>query len=48
MQITYKEKKLEIENPVKVKELFAEEIANSKYTVMGCVVNNEYQTLNYE
>ena len=48
MVITYKENKLEIEKPVMVKELFAEEIANSKYNVMGCLVNNEYQTLNYE
>ena len=41
MKIAYKEKELEIENPVMVKELFANEIANSKYNVMGCLVNNE-------
>ena len=48
MKITYKDKVLDIEKPVMVKDLFAEEIANSKYNVMGCLVNNEYQTLNYE
>ena len=28
--------------------IFAEEIANSKYNVMGCLVNNDYQSLDYE
>lgn len=33
---------------MQIKEKFKEEIKNSKYKVMGCIVNNEYQTLNYE
>ena len=33
---------------MKIKEKFKNEIENSKYHVMGCFVNNEYQTLNYE
>lgn len=33
---------------MKIKEKFKDEIANSKYNVMGCIVNNEYQTLDYE
>ncbi len=48
MIITCKDKKIEIEKPVMVKDLFAEEIANSKYNVMGCLVNNDYQSLDYE
>ena len=48
MTIKYKDKEIEIEKPAMVKDLFAEEIANSKYNVLGCLVNNEYQTLNYE
>ena len=48
MKITFKDKIMEIQNKEKVKDLFAEEIKNNKYNVMGCLVNNEYQTLNYE
>ena len=48
MKITYKDKDYEIEKPVMVKDLFAKEIENSRYSVMGCLVNNEYQTLDYE
>lgn len=48
MQITYKNKKIECKNNIKVKDLLKEEIKNSKYNVLGCLVNNEYQTLNYE
>ena len=48
MKITYKDKVFDIEKPTMVKDLFVEEIANSRYNVMGCLVNNEYQTLNYE
>lgn len=33
---------------MKVKDLLKEKIENNKYNVMGCIVNNEYQTLNYE
>ena len=48
MIITYKDDKKEINEPIKVKDLFAEEIKNSKYNIMGCLVNNEYQTLTFE
>ncbi|MBR3003301.1 MAG: nucleoside kinase [Clostridia bacterium] len=48
MKITYKDEILEVENNIKVKDLFKEEIENNKYNVMGSIVNNEYQTLNYE
>ena len=48
MKITYKDKDYEIEKTVMVKDLFAKEIENSRYSVMGCLVNNEYQTLDYE
>lgn len=48
MIITYKDGKKEINEPIKVKDLFAEEIKNSKYNIMGCLVNNEYQTLTFE
>ena len=33
---------------MKIKEKFKTEIENSRYHVMGAIVNNEYQTLNYE
>lgn len=48
MIITYKDDKKEINEPIKVKDLFAEEIKNSKYNIIGCLVNNEYQTLTFE
>ena len=48
MIITYKDDKKEINEPIKVKDLFADEIKNSKYNIMGCLVNNEYQTLTFE
>ena len=48
MKITYKGKELEVKNPIKVEELLKEEIENSKYKVVGCIFNNEYQNLEYE
>ena len=33
---------------MRIKEKFKTEIENSRYHVMGAIVNNEYQTLNYE
>ena len=48
MKITYKDKIINIESAIKVKDLFKDEIAKYKYNVMGCLVNNEYQTLNFE
>lgn len=48
MNITYKDKILKLERCMTVGELLKDEIESSKYNVMGCIVNNEYQTLNYE
>ena len=31
-----------------IKEKYKTEIENSKYNVVGCIVNNNYQTLNYQ
>lgn len=33
---------------MKVKELLKEQIENSKYEIMGCTVNNEYQSIEYD
>ena len=33
---------------MKVKELYKDKIENSKYEIMGCKVNNEYQSIEYE
>ena len=33
---------------MKVKELYKEKIENSKYEIVGCTVNNEYQNIEYE
>ena len=48
MKITYKGKELEVQEPIKVEELLKKEINNSKYKVVGCIFNNEYQNLEYE
>ncbi len=37
-----------IENPITVQELLKDEIKASKYAVIGCIFNNEYQNLSYE
>ena len=43
MKVTYKEKEIEVEKPIKIEELLKKEIDNSKYKVVGCIFNNEYQ-----
>ena len=48
MKVTYKEKEFEINEKIKIKDLLKEEIQNSKYEIMGCKVNNQYQTIEYE
>ena len=48
MRITFENKVFEIENSIKIKDLLKEEIKNNKYMVMGCIVNNEYQNIEYE
>ena len=48
MKVTYKDKILEVENNTKVRDLLKEEIENNQYSVMGCIVNNEYQNLDFE
>ena len=45
MKITYKGKELEVQEPIKIEELLKKEIDNSKYKVVGCIFNNEYQNL---
>ena len=45
MQIQYKDKIMEFNQPMTINELLKEEIENSKYTVVAAVFNNEYQNL---
>ena len=33
---------------MKVKELYKDQIENSKYEIVGCTVNNEYQSIEYD
>ena len=48
MKITFKDKIYEINKKTRVNELLKEEIQKSKHQVMGCIVNNEYQRLDFE
>ena len=48
MKIIYEGKELYLKENTKVKDLLAKEIKESKYTVVGCIYNNEYQNLEYE
>ena len=48
MKIIYEGKGLYLKENTKVKDLLAKEIKESKYTVVGCIYNNEYQNLEYE
>ena len=48
MKVTFKEKEYEINEKIKIKDLLKQEIENSKYEIMGCKVNNKYQTIEYE
>lgn len=45
MIVTYENKKIEIKKETTVKEILKEEIEKSKYTVVGCIYNNEYKNL---
>ena len=47
VEITYKGKELEVQEPIKIEELLKKEIDNSKYKVVGCIFNNEYQNFEY-
>ena len=48
MEIKYKGKKMEVKEGLKVSEAFKDDIKNSKYTVVGCLYNNEYTNLEKE
>lgn len=48
MKIQYKDKKMEIENPITVKQLLESEIKASEHEVIAATFNNEYVNLNYE
>lgn len=48
MKIQYKDKKMEIENPIKIKYLLESEIKASEYVVVGATFNNKYVNLDYE
>ena len=45
MKIQYKDKVMEIDQPMTINELLKEEIENSEYTVVAAVFNNEYKNL---
>ncbi len=48
MDIKYKNKKIKVDEKIKISELFEDEIKESEYTVIAAKFNNEYQNLNYE
>ena len=48
MKIQYKDKKMEIENLITVKQLLESEIKASEHEVIAATFNNEYVNLNYE
>ncbi len=48
MKIKYNTEEYIIEKPTKVEDLMKKEIESSKYKVIGCIFNNEYQNLSYE
>lgn len=48
MNIKYNGRSMKIEYGLTVKEALKEEIENSKYTVVGCLYNNEYRNLETE
>ena len=48
MKIQYKDKKMEIENPLTIKQLLESEIKASENEVIAATFNNEYVNLNYE
>ena len=48
MKIIYETKEYDLQKPTTVQELLKQEIQSSKYKVVGCIFNNEYQNLEYE
>lgn len=48
MKVQYKDKKIEIENPIKIKDLLESEIKASEHEVIAATFNNEYVNLEYE
>ena len=48
MKVQYKDQIIELEQKLKVSEILKDEIENSKYPVIGCRFNNEYQNLGHE
>ena len=47
MKIQYQDKIMEVNQPITIQELLAEEISKSKHTVVGAIFNNEYANLEY-
>ena len=47
-KVRYNNEEYTIEKPITVQELLKKEIEKSKYTVVGCIFNNEYQNLSYK
>lgn len=47
MKIQYQDKIMEVNQPITIQELLAEEINKSEYTVIGAIFNNEYANLKY-
>ena len=45
MKIQYKDKTMEVNEPITISELLKEEIENSEYIVVAAVFNNEYKNL---
>lgn len=48
MKIQYKDKIKEIKEPMKISDLFKEEIETSKYPIIAGIFNNEYVNLDYK
>lgn len=48
MKIQYKDKEIEIENAIKIKDLLKNEINESEHEVIGATFNNKYVNLDYE
>ena len=46
--LTVKEALIKAQKGTKIKEVLKEEIETSKYNIMGALVNNEYQNIEYE
>lgn len=47
MKIQYQDKIMEVNQPITIQELLAEEISKNKHTVVGAIFNNEYANLEY-